>query len=307
MTRRIKLATGRALLLFVCLAIPIAWAAAQHGGKAEGRRVRFDRGKTMATYKGQVRGSTEIEYELTAQMGQELIVRVVSDPPNSAFVKILRPNSEALETSCLSASSEISKQLGLASEASCFVSDPQKMRRDGHTWSNDLPDSGAYTLSVFRPNAGSGVSTYTLTIIVRPRDQETESALRTDAASLDAAMRNFIAALRKRDVEGFLSLFSRKNFFYANNPLNAMRVAVPYSELAADVRKKGDWYYTYLERGEGGTYDAFVDHIADAEPWPRVEGVKFVPPGSGISASSYVKWRREGGKWVIYEISYAQA
>ena len=102
-------------------------------------------------------------------------------------------------------------------------------------------------------------------------------------------------------------LFSRTKFFYANNPLNTVRVAVPYSELAADLRKKGDWYFTYLERGQGGDYDAFVDNIGQGGMWRRVDGVRYVPPDSEIPSATYVKWRKEGGKWVIDEISYPQA
>ena len=308
MARRINKAAGRALLFLICLGIPTMWAAAQHGGKGEAVRVHFERGRTAATYKGQLRGSTEVAYELKAQVNQELIVRVVSAPAVSAIVKVHGPNSKDLQLSCLAASIEVSKKLGLASEASCAAHDPQKFRRQGKTWSVTLPESGVYALSVFKPDGGSGVSTYTLTIIVPAREEQTRSALRSpDSASLHAAMRKFISALMKRDVEGFLSLFSRTNFFYASNPLNVMRVALSYSELAADLRNKGDWYFTFLERGDGGNYDAFVDNIGDGQMWLRVGDVRFVPPGSEASKDTYVKWKREGGKWVVGEISYPQA
>ena len=306
MVLRIKSVAGRTLLFVICFATPVTWTAAQHGGKAEGRQVRFERGKTSATYKGQVSGSLEMEYEIKAAKGQELIVRLVSNSSDSTFVKVRGPNADALQISCLAASSEISKELGLASKSSCFEADPEKLKRNGQTWSVTLPVSGAYALSVYKPKGESDVSTYTLTVIVRPRDKETESTVRADSAALDVAMRKFIRALKKRDVEGFLSLFSRQKFFYANNPMNAMRVAISYAELAADLRKKGDWYFTYLERGDGGDYDVFVDNIGEGEMW-RVDGVRYVPPGSEISSPTYVKWRREGGKWVIDEISYPQA
>ena len=303
----IKKNAGRALLLLICFATPMTWVSAQHGGKAEGRQIRFERGKTSATYKGQVSGPVETEYEIKAAKGQELIVRLVSNSSDSTFVKIQGPNSDALQISCLAASSEISKELGLASKSTCFESDQEKLKRNGQTWSVTLPESGAYTLAVYKPNGEPSVATYILTVIVRPRDKETESTVRADAAALDVAMRKFIAALVKRDVEGFLLLFSRQKFFYARNPMNVMRVAVSYSELAKDLRKKGDWYFTYLERGQGGDYDAFVDNIGKGEMWRRVDGFRYVPPGSDISSATFVKWRREGGKWVIDEISYPQA
>jgi hypothetical protein len=305
MVSRINMTAGRALLFLFCLTFPITWAAAQQGGKAEGTRVRFARGGTTATYNGRVRGSIEVEYELQAKTGQELIVRVVSNPPDSAVVKIQGPNFKALQMSCLAATGEVAKSLGLASEASCFDDDPRKLRRDGKTWSAALPESGAYTLSVLNPERGSGVFTYTITIIVRPDGKQITSTLSSaDSASLDVAMRKFISALKNRNVEGFLSLFSRTRFFYASNPLNVVRVAISYNELAADLRKKGDWYFTYLERGDGGNYDAFVDNTGDGEMWRRGGGARFTPPGTEISDSTYVEWRKEGNRWVIDEISY---
>lgn len=296
---------GRALLFLICLTFPITWAAAQHGGKAEGTRVRFARGEMTATYRGRVGGSIEVEYELQAKTGQELIVRVVSNPPDSAIVKIQGPNFKAMQISCLAASGEVSKKLGLASEANCFENDPRKLRPDGNTWSAALAESGAYTLWVFKPNGCPGVSTYTITIIALPDEKQITLPLSSaDSASLDVAMRKFISALRNRNVEEFLSLFSRTRVFYASNPLNVVRAAISYNELAADLRKKGDWYFTYLERGNGGKYDAFVDNIGDGEMWRRGGGTKFTPPGTEISDSTYVKWRKEGDRWFIDEISF---
>ena len=89
--------------------------------------------------------------------------------------------------------------------------------------------------------------------------------------------------------------------------MNVIRVSVPYAQLVADLKKKEGLYWDYLERGEGGMYDAFVDNIGDGEMWRRVSGNKFVPPGSDASSQTYVKWRKEGRKWVISEISYPQA
>ncbi|MGI9069061.1 MAG: hypothetical protein ACR2HX_21995 [Pyrinomonadaceae bacterium] len=117
-------------------------------------------------------------------------------------------------------------------------------------------------------------------------------------------MRKFIDALKTKDVAAFLSLFSRSGFFYANNPLNVMRVTVPYSELERDLRGKGEWYLSYFG---GGGLDAFIDNIGDGEMWLRVGGAKFVQTGSDAESHTYVKWRKEGGKWVIFEIAYPQA
>lgn len=282
---------------------------AQHGGKAEGLRVRFERGSTSATFKNNVRGSLEIEYELEALAGQELLVRVVSSPADSAAIKVFGPNAKDLPMSCLNAELEEAKVLGLPTASHCFEENAQTLKREGRTWSATLPESGNYTLSVFRPGGRSGVTAYTLLIAVAPTEKNLvgRTLTPTDTASLDAAMRKLIASLMKKDVTAFLSLFSRFRFFYANNPMNLIRVAVPYSKLAKDLRNKGYWYFTYLERGELGEMDAFVDNINDGEMWPRVGGAKFVPPGSDAESLTYVKWRKEGGKWVIDEIAYPEA
>lgn len=295
------------LILIVVLGTSLS-VQAQHGGKAEGRRVKFKPGTTSAAFTGKVSGSLEIEYELEAQAGQELIVRVVSEPPGSAGVKVLGPNAKVLEMSCLEAKQPESKKLGLPTAAShCPESNPEVLRREGRTWSATLPESGNFLLSVIRlPEGAKGVSTYSLLIIVPPAEKHSTSQplSRADAASVETAMRKFIDALKTKDVAAFLSLFSRSRFFYANNPLNVTRITVPYSELENDLKKKEGWYLTYLG---GGGLDAFIDNIGDGEMWLHVGGAKFVQPGSDAESYTYVKWRKEGGKWVIDEIAYPQA
>lgn len=105
----------------------------------------------------------------------------------------------------------------------------------------------------------------------------------------------------------FLSLFSRARPFYANNPVNVMRVAVPFSRLSADIRNRKGFYWDYLERAEGGMYDALVDHIGVGKMWKRVGNNRFVPPEGDASSQTFVEWRREAGRWVIHEISYPQS
>jgi hypothetical protein len=41
--------------------------------------------------------------------------------------------------------------------------------------------------------------------------------------------------------------------------------------------------------------------------WTRAPDNKFVPPGTAITNLTYIKWRKEGKRWVIDEISYPQA
>lgn len=297
----------RPLLTLIALLGATLSVPAQHGGKAEGLRVRFERGSTSATYKGKVRDSVEIEYELGAQAGQELLVRLISSPAGSATVNAFSPGAKEFPMSCLQAELAEAKVIGLPTASHCFESNPQRLRLEGTTWSTTLPESGNYMLSVSRPSGGSGVTQYTLLIAVVPIEKNSAGTSLTpaDNASLEASMRKLIAALMTKDVTAFLSLFSRSRFFYANNPLNQMRIAVPYSELAKDLTKKGEWYCSYLERCD--ELDAFVDHIGEGKMWPRGGGTKFIPPGSEGETLTYVKWRKEGARWVIDEIAYPQA
>jgi hypothetical protein len=281
--------------------------SAQHGGKAEGLRVRFAPGTSSATYKDTVRGSTEVEYELEAQAGQELLVRVVSNPANTAAVKVRGPNANELKMSCLVAKLAEAKALGLPTASHCFEETAQQQKLEGRTWSATLPESSNYLLSVYRPAGGRGATSYTLLIVVVPRGKDYDGSTLSpaDSASLDSAMRTLIDSLRKKNVQTFLSLFSRSRFFYANNPMNEMRIAVPYSELASDLRRKGEWYCTYMARCN--ELDAFTDNINEGEMWPRVGLTSFAPPGSEGESLTYVKWRKENGRWVIAEIAYPQA
>ncbi|HYJ89150.1 MAG TPA: hypothetical protein VEW46_23990 [Pyrinomonadaceae bacterium] len=301
---------NKIMLLVAVWAVLIApdVCIAQHGGKAEGQRVRFKPGATSAVFRGQVRDSVEIDYELEALGGQELIVRVVSDPPGSAYVKVHGPHASVLKMSCLATKQPEAKHLGLPTPSHCFESNPQVLRREGMTWSATLPASGNYMLSVARPEGGKrGLTTYSLLIVLPPPEQPpaNKELSAADAASLETAMRKFIAAFRRPDAAAFLSLFSRSRFFYANNPMNEMRVAVTYSELEQDLRRKGDWYCSYLKRCDG--LDAFVDNIGDGQMWAHIGAATFVPPGSNASSLTFVKWRKENGRWVIAEIAYPQA
>jgi len=291
------------LLLLICSGL----CAAQHGGKAEGRRVEFKPGASSAVFKDSVRDGVEVEYEIEAQAGQELVVRVVSEPAGSAVIKVIGPNLKELPMSCLAAKRPESLRLGLPTSAHCFDTNEQLLRREGRTSSAPLPESGNYLLSVFRPEGQRGVSSYSLLIIIPARTKPaiSQSLSPADAKAVEAEMQKFVASLKNKNPTAFLSHFSRTNFFYANNPLNEIRVIVPYAELARDLGRKGEWYCTYLRRCDD--LDAFVDNVGDGETWPRVGGARFVPPGQDAVSPTFVTWRKEAGRWVIDEIGYPQA
>jgi hypothetical protein len=304
-TSQLRLITRLSQFLSLTLVLAgTAWA--QHGGKAEGKRIEFKPGSTSATFTDRIPGAVEVEYQLDARAGQELIVRIVSDPVNSVAVNVIGPDLKEIQLSCLAAKLPEARQLGLPTSSHCFDDNPQILRREGKAWSVTLPKTGNYLLSFFKPGGNRGTSTYSMKVIV-PKSGTTETLSPPDARMVEAAMKGLIVSLQKKDVTKFLSFFSRRTFFYANNPLNVDRATVPYLELERDLRRKGPWYYTYIERGEGGDMDAFVDNIGNGEMWPRLGGARFVPPGSSDDSLTYVQWAKEDGRWVVYEIAYPQA
>jgi hypothetical protein len=66
-----------------------ATASAQHGGKAEPKRIQFKPGAISASVTDPVRGSEEAEYVVEARAGQTIYLKVVSTPRNSAVVSWL--------------------------------------------------------------------------------------------------------------------------------------------------------------------------------------------------------------------------
>ena len=66
-----------------------ATTSAQHGGKAEPRRIQFKRGASSASVTDSVRGSEEAEYIVEARAGQTIYLEVDSTPRNSAVVSQL--------------------------------------------------------------------------------------------------------------------------------------------------------------------------------------------------------------------------
>jgi hypothetical protein len=55
--------------------------------------------------------------------------------------------------------------------------------------------------------------------------------------------------------------------------------------------------------------DCFADAVDETEGrmWDKVTDDKFVPPDSDSSDIFYVKWKKEGKRWVVAEIAYPQA
>ncbi|HTE20421.1 MAG TPA: hypothetical protein VK689_18810 [Armatimonadota bacterium] len=265
--------------LFAFALVPsLLLAAGAHGGKAEPRRVKFKPGSSSATLVGTLREGDEYEYVLSARQGQWMTVEAAATPRDAAAFVLTDPSGEAT---------------------------PPR-----YGWAGALPRTGDYLLRVFKfPDYAPSSFTLTVTVGARPPAAGTGGA---EEIALRRAMRKFIDAFRNRDRTAFLASFSRAKPFYQLNPINIgskqhFRTAVPYSRLAADVRRKTGLYWTYLERGENGTYDAFVDHVQRGTMWTRAGKNMFVPPDAEAGSLTYVRWRRERGRWVVDEISYPEA
>ena len=267
-------------LFLLALLLTVVSIAVAQGGKAEPVRVQFKRGTTSATLRGTVRGDEEFEYAVAARAGQWMFVEVTSTPSDSAIFLVKDP----------------------AGEEGAYH----------YYWSGTLKQTGDYLISVSKPPAyPASHFVLTVTIEARPPVIRNEPS-DPESVALFQAMRKFINALRSKNAAAFLSLFSRTKPSYHLNPMNVgsreyFRDAISYSRLATDVRKKQGLYWLYVARGDNGTFDAFVDNLPAATMWTRVKGNKFVPPGGEITSHTYVRWRKEGGRWVIDEISYATA
>ncbi|BCM89903.1 hypothetical protein IAD21_01753 [Abditibacteriota bacterium] len=250
------------------------------GGKAEPLPIPFKTGSSTATVKGHITGDLEFDYAVATKKGQWIMAEVVSDPLDSATF---------------------------------IIRDPQGSSRISlYRWSGIAPETGDYEIWVSKP-ADYKTTDFTLKVTVGMRPAPLRySPSDKEGVALYAAMRKFINAFRTNDRTAFLACFSKSKPSYHLNPQNIgskshYRTTLSYSGLAADVKQKKGWYWTYLERGEDGDMDAFIDNVPNGTMWTRTADNKFVPPGSEVTSSTYVKWRKEGTRWVIDEISYSQA
>ena len=246
--------------------------------KAEPLSVQLKNGG--ATLRGNLGDDEEYQYAVAAKKGQWMMIEVVSNPLDAATFVIRNPKGDTSNAH--------------------------------YAWSEIITETGQYEIDVSKP-ADYKTAHFTLNVTLSARPPA-PMPLGKDAASvsLQAAMRKFINAFRQKDRAAFLSLFSRTRPSSHLNPMNIgaksqFRTIVSYARMASDIKKKQGWNWKYFERHPEWDIDAFVDNIPDRRMWTKVKGNKFVPPGDSPTSGTYVKWRREGGRWVIDEISYPSA
>ena len=264
-------------LFLVAVCFGFAPHAFAQGGKAEPLRVQFPRGSNRATLTGNVRGDQQFEYAVEAKAGQWMLVEVTSSPRDSAIflIKDKDGNDESYH----------------------------------YYWSGTLRQTGEYLIVVTKPGDYRR-SRFSLTVTLESKPPKIGYS--SADAALSAAMSKLIRALRSRNTSSFLSLFSRTRPFSHLNPMNVgskkyFRDTITYARLSRDVKNKDDLYWLLLERADNGNYDAFVDNFPNDTMWISVNGNKYVPPGAELTSHTYVRWRKEGVRWVIDEISYATA
>jgi hypothetical protein len=124
---------------------------------------------------------------------------------------------------------------------------------------------------------------------------------------LVAAMASFTKAVQARDMKRFLGHFPRNGSWsiaparypgmkYDDPPDPPSRYT--YAQLKAGLRKGGSFREEFFEI-EDCLYTAF--EITKFDSWVFKGGNTFGPP-RGFSPPFYVRWRREGGRFVVDQI-----
>lgn len=263
--------------------ILMAWSAAaggvqaRGGGKAEPFPIEFAAGHNTATIREHVRGDEQFESSVAVKAGQWLGVEITGTPRDAATFYVSTP--DGVNTT------------------------PQ------YRWSDTAKQAGDYLITVIKSGrARTARFALTVTVGARPKPLPFVATDR-DSVALSTAMRHFIDAVRRQDRAAFLPLFSRTRPFSQLNPMNIgngrrYRTTIRYSTIVSDLHHKTGLYNTYFERLSDA--NTFADNTADGKPWQRFDDYVFVPPGQNSESLTYVKWRREGRRWVVDEISYPQ-
>ena len=135
-----------------------------------------------------------------------------------------------------------------------------------------------------------------------------------NTAELEASMEKFINSIKTKNTEVFLSYISPDKGLNimntidqgeagnADNPMFDSNRS--YKDLAADFKKKGEFYQDMFETAEYNSsfYDAFSDRQAE---WQLVKGNKFQLIDQMTNKPTnafYVKWEKQGDRWYATEV-----
>lgn len=122
--------------------------------------------------------------------------------------------------------------------------------------------------------------------------------------SPDPAMRAFTQAMLRKDPRRLLAFFPRESawkfqsYEIGTNKLTSSN-QVSYAKLVNDFQKKTNWYGFFFNDPNGYTFRL---HFIRGERWRKEGPDLFIAPRSE-DGRTYIRWKRERGRWVIAEIS----
>jgi hypothetical protein len=124
-------------------------------------------------------------------------------------------------------------------------------------------------------------------------------------ATADKAMGEFVMALRKREITKLLSFFSRTGTWSVLATGDAVPPGNgPHKMQYRDIVRNGHPTPEFLDFFFDGD-DPFVMFVEKTrgKPWVRKNGNTFIPPGGGWKPAVHVRWRLEGGRFVVDQIA----
>ena len=117
-------------------------------------------------------------------------------------------------------------------------------------------------------------------------------------------MQAFVSALKARDVEGLLQCFSRSaSFHFTTTNMRDDGAPFNYMQLQKGLMPCGDFVDAIFGDDGDDSLRDYVEHSSTA-PWLRTSGMRFVPPGYDAHSLVFVRWRKEGGRYVVAEIGF---
>ena len=124
-----------------------------------------------------------------------------------------------------------------------------------------------------------------------------------NAGTPDKVMISFINAMVSKDSNKVLSFFSKKTpykwVFYEIGTTKPLYVRyISYQDLAKDFKTKTGRYHSFFDDPNGYTYQV---NFKRNKMWKKKGKNTFVAPDSDFD-TTYIKWKRENGQWVISEM-----
>lgn len=123
------------------------------------------------------------------------------------------------------------------------------------------------------------------------------------AQDVNQAMESFMQAMAGKNPKGILAAFSQqKAWLYQPYEIGTGRALkgdiVNPNQMAQDFQNKRGWYNFFLADPNGYTFRLNFMHN---KPWKKYGPDTFVAPDSA-DGKTYITWRLEGQRWIIFVI-----